>query len=265
MTTTVTSTELAVIEPGGYLALNHDPSEIEAIIADNLGGQEVTEFDLPRIKVPSGGGRTWEIPTITGVDAAQTLDGIVVHFKLTRAYWDPDAQSGTPPQCRSNDGIIGIGNPGGECKTCPLAQFGTALDDKGNPAPGQACNAKEIWFMLRPGSFLPVAVALPATSLKAAKAYRVGTLGSAGMRLSSVVTHVALEQDKSAKGDAYSRAVPTVGGVLSPEEQQAAQAYAARFRPLFDAAAEAMATEAKAGTADGEPVIDTDADEVKAT
>lgn len=237
------STALSTIEPGGYLALNHEPAELEAIIADNMGDEELSEFDLPRIKVPSGGGRTWEIPTISGVEAQPILDGIVVHFKLTRAYWADDAVSGTPPQCRSNDGVIGIGDPGVACKTCPWSQYGTATDDKGNPAPGQACNAKEIMFMLRPGSFLPVCVALPATSLKSAKAYRVGTLGSAGMRLSSVVTHIALEQSKNAKGDNFSRAVFTVGGVLSAEEAAGAAAYAAKFRPLFDAAAEAMATE----------------------
>ena len=230
-------------EPGKYIALNHDISEVEAIIADNLGDETLSERDLPRIKVPSGGGRTWEIPTLTGVEALPVLDGIVVHFKLTRAYWPGDAAKGSPPACISDNGVVGRGDPGGDCKTCPHAQYGTAVNDKGQPAPGQACNAKEIWFMLRPGSFLPVCVALPATSLKAAKGYRVGVLGSAGMRLPSVVTHIALEQDKSGAGDTFSRAVPSVGSVLSPDEAAAAQAYAARFRPLFDAAATAMATE----------------------
>lgn len=250
------TTDIAVIESGTYLALNHSTDELAEIIADNMGDEELSEFDLPRIKVPSGGGRAWEIPTLTGIEAQPVLDGIVVHFKLTRAYWPEDADSGTPPVCRSSNGVVGVGDPGGECKTCPWAQYGTATDDKGQPAPGQACNAKEIWFMLRPGSFLPVAVALPATSLKPAKAYRVGTLGSAGMRLSSVVTHISLEQSKNGKGDTFSRAVPTVGGVLSPEESAKAMAYAAKFRPLFDAAAEAMATEA------GHAVVDADADEV---
>jgi hypothetical protein len=168
------------------------------------------------------------------------LEGIVVYFKLTRAYWDPKAASGTPPACRSHDAVIGIGDPGGQCRTCPLSQFGTAFDDKGNPAPGQACNAKEVWFMLRPESFLPIVIALPATSLKGAKAYRFGQLGSAGVQLSSVMTSIKLEVDTSGTGNKYSRAVPTLAGILTQEEAQAARDYALSMRNTFEAAAAAV-------------------------
>lgn len=244
----MTSTALAVVDPGGYLALNHTPSEVGAIIADNLGGQDLTEFDLARVKVPSGGATTWEIPSLGGMEPAKTLSGIVVHWKLTRAYWAPDADSGTPPACRSDDAITGVGEPGGSCKTCPLAQFGTAVDDKGQPAPGQACNAKEIWFMLRPGSYLPIVVALPATSLKAAKNYRVSQLASAGIRLPSVVTEITLTPSKNAKGDSYATVVPSVGGMLDPDEAARAMAYAAELRPIFDAAAAAVGAERNGAT-----------------
>lgn len=250
------STEVARIEPGGYLALSEDPQEIEAIINENLGGQAITEFDLPRVKVPSGGATTWEIPSLMGIDSERTLSGVVVHFKLTRAYWPADADSGTPPACRSNDGINGIGDPGGACGTCPNAEFGSAVDDQGRPAPGQACNAKEIWFMLRPGSYLPIVVALPATSLKAAKAYRVGQLGSAGVRLPSVVTSITLEVAKNGKGDPYAIARPNVAGMLDKDEAQAAVAYAKQMKPIFDAAAAAVAAE------NGDVAVDGDADEI---
>jgi hypothetical protein len=241
-----TSTALAATdpdEPGRWVALNRPIHEVEEILADNIGDESLSEFDLPRVKVPSGGGKIWEVPTLQGTKGVEVLEGIVVAFKLTRAYWDRDAASGTPPQCRSNNAVIGIGDPGGECKTCPHAQYGTAFNDKGEPAPGQACNAREIWFLMRPDSFLPMALALPATSLKAAKSYRVGTLGAAGMRMSSVVTSIRLEQSKSGGGDTYSKIMPTVGEVLSADEAQRAAAYAAKFKPLFDAAAEQMAAD----------------------
>jgi hypothetical protein len=152
------STALAPVEPGGYLALNHTPKEIGAIIADNLGGEQLTEFDLARVKVPSGGGTTWEVPTLGGLEPTKALTGVLVHFKRTRAYWAPDADSGTPPQCRSEGPdltAVGTGDPGGPCITCPNAEFGTAVDDSGRPAPGQACNSKEIWFLLQGGRLPP--------------------------------------------------------------------------------------------------------------
>lgn len=241
------STDLATIEPGGYLALNHTPKEVGEIIADNLGGEQLTEFDLARVKVPSGGGTTWEVPTLGGLEPTKTLTGVLVHFKRTRAYWAPDADSGTPPQCRSEGPdltAIGVGDPGGPCISCPYAQYGTAIDDKGNPAPGQACNSKEIWFLLREGDYLPIVLPLPATSLKAAGAYRKRTLGGVGIRYSSVVTSITLAATKNAKGDSYAVIAPTVAGVLSPEEAERAKAYGDELRPLFDAAA-AAATEAE--------------------
>jgi hypothetical protein len=241
------STALAPVEPGGYLALNHTPKEIGAIIADNLGGEQLTEFDLARVKVPSGGGTTWEVPTLGGLEPTKTLTGVLVHFKRTRAYWAPDADSGTPPQCRSEGPdltAVGTGDPGGPCITCPNAEFGTAVDDSGRPAPGQACNSKEIWFLLREGDYLPIVLALPATSLKAAGAYRKRTLGGVGIRYSSVVTSISLTATKNAKGDSYAVISPTVAGVLEKDEAERAKAYGDELRPLFDAAADAATTDA---------------------
>lgn len=64
------------------------------------------------------------------------LPCVVLDGKNSRAYYasayDPKAaKAGTlnPPDCKSNDGIIGIGKPGGECASCPLAKWG----DNGTP------------------------------------------------------------------------------------------------------------------------------------
>jgi hypothetical protein len=239
------STDLAAIEPGGYLALNHSLEEIQDIIAETLGGEQLTEFDLPRVKIPSGGSTTWEIPTLGGTEPSKTLSGILVHWKQTRAYWAPDANSNTPPQCRS-EGVdtraVGVGDPGGPCAICPLAQFGSAVDDRGNPAPGQACNKKEIWFLLQEGGALPLAVSLPATSLGPAKSYRM-SFATGLVSMASFVTTITLEATKNAKGDPYAVIKPAIGGRLSDEESQRAKSYAAAFTPIFDAVAERMTTE----------------------
>lgn len=244
----MTSTALTVVEPGGYLALSEDPAEIEAIITENLGGQEISERDLPLIKMPSGETLFWQVPSLGGVQAVEAIEGIVIHFKSTRALWDDSKkdEDNKRPICVSDNAIVGVGTPGGACKPCPMAQFNTATDDNGDPAPGQACNAKELWFMLLPGSYLPVVLRLSAGSLDNAKSYRVGTLGSAGMRLGSVVTRIGLEPARNAKGDSYSKAVPSVAGTLAPEEMAKAMDYAKKLRPIFDAAAQAINAEDEA-------------------
>lgn len=235
----MSTTDLAIVESGGYLALNHSPEEVQAVIRRSVGTDDIGEFDLPRVRIPSGGGKAWEIPTLGGIEASPIIEGVLVYFKTTRAYWSSPDPTGQPPQCRSNDGLIGIGDPGGRCKVCPLAQFGS--DPKAGR--GQACNQYEVWFLLRPDMFLPLVVRLPATSLGAAKQYRIGTLAAHMLAPEQVVTRIALEQDSNDDGQRYSRAVPVVAGTLEPEEAQRALAYAEAFRPLFDAAAQAVTTE----------------------
>lgn len=59
---------------------------------------------------------------------------IAVHQFYTRIKWHGDIGEGI--DCRSFNGLVGIGNPGGECARCKFAQFGTAKDGKGK---GTAC------------------------------------------------------------------------------------------------------------------------------
>jgi hypothetical protein len=224
-----TSTDIATIEPSSYLALNRESSEIQEIIRDNLAGQDVGEFDLPRIKIPAGGGTTWEIESpLHGTQSERELQGIVVYHRQTRSFWRDDDSTGTPPDCSSRDGVVGVGDPGGECRTCPLSQFGS---DGGR---GQACKQQAMWFLLREDSFLPVVLSLPPTSLKAAKQYMLALAG-AGIRAAEVVTKITLEKQRNPDGQDYSRAVLSVGGKLDEAATARARAYAEQLRPVFDA------------------------------
>ena len=243
-----TSTELAIVEKGKFLALDRNLSEIREILDDTLAGQTLGEFDLPRVGIPPGGGGHWTIPTALGDDSSPELTGVVVAFQRTRAYWENPDPTGEPPVCRSHDAKIGIGTPGGPCASCPLAQYGSS--PKGDNA--QACKEREVWFMLREGSFLPLVLTLPATSLKGAKRYRIN-LASGAIRLSDVVTAVTLRKERGPSGD-YGIAEPRVAAKLDPAAAEAARAYAAELRPMFEAAA-AQVTEAPP---DGAPKVDDD-------
>jgi hypothetical protein len=224
-----TSTALAApIPPGGFLALNHEPDQVQAVVQANFGGQEISPFDLPRVKIPGSGGRTWEMPTIEGTIPLKEISGIVVHFKLVRGYWPGEFKGSEPPQCSSDDNRVGVGDPGGECASCPLAQFGT--DKAGR---GQACKQMEQWFLLTPDQLLPIVLSLPPQSLAPAKKYRLN-LASAMLRLDQVVTTLTLDTDTNPDGVKYAFAVPTLSGRLDPGEAAKALEYTSMLRPILE-------------------------------
>lgn len=236
------STDIATIDKGKFLALNHSTDEIRDIVAANLDGQEVGEFDLIRLTVPAGGGTAWEMETLAGLDSVREVSGIIVHKKRTRAFWPlalGDAPSG-PPACSSPDAILGYGKQGAtkedpdpdveprrmKCAECPNAQFGSGKNG------GQACQEKAQWFLLREEGFLPIVMTLPAMSLGPAKKYLMNLAG-AGLRFDRVVTTLTLEKASSGNND-YSKVVPKLSGILSPEEAELARGYAEVLGPIFE-------------------------------
>jgi hypothetical protein len=255
----MSSTDLTTTASADYLALSTPAADLHEIIADNIG-PDFTEQDLLQVKLPSGGATRWEIPTLDGTESAETLSGIIIFSKQTRAYWPESEQLGSPPACRSNDAYVGIGDIGagpGErpCEPCPKAQFGS------DGRRGQACTHRLVWFLLRPGDMLPVVLALPPTSHKAAKAYG-RALANASLRKTDVITDIALEKDKNPDGQAYSKALPRLGARLDEDARAKARAYAETtgLRAAFERAnpqadeTDARAAAVSAANADGEIV-----------
>jgi hypothetical protein len=238
------STELTTIDVAGYPAFNHSTTEIQEIIADNLGGQDVGEFDLTRLKVPAGGATTWEMETLAGTEPVKEITGIIVHTAQTRSWWpvtlDESREANTPPSCSSADARVGYGkqwatkddpNPAGEprrlaCAECPHSQWGSGKNG------GQACRLQGSWLILVEGSFLPIVVSLPTMSLKQTKRYMLGLAGQ-GIRFSDVVTKLHLEKAQSGP-NTYAKVVPELVGPLSPEDAQKAREYGVLLKPLFD-------------------------------
>lgn len=243
-----TSTALATYDPkehGSYLALTKQTSEIADIVSQNLGGQDVAEFDLRRVGMPAGGAVQWQVPGLGGIKAEETLDGILVFTKQTRSYWAEEQKTGERPRCSSIDGLVGVGDPGGDCKTCPYAKFGSKAPKPGQNAEdvrAQACTARTVWFMLRQDSFLPIVVSLSPASLKAAKQYMLD-LSGAGLMFNEVITSIRLEADLNPDGERYARGIPTMAATLDPETAEKAKSYAAILRPILEQAAAAIASE----------------------
>jgi hypothetical protein len=227
--------------PHTYKALAMAPKQLTALLRDNLGMQQLNPFELDRVKVPAGGGLAWEVPTLDGAKSVQELEGIILHFRDPRAYWHEKFEGGNqPPDCKSDNGIVGVGSPGGDCLQCPLAKFGSALDDKGQPSDGQACQQKRVMLFLRQDSLLPMLVALPATSMKAAKQYFL-RLTENGLHFRDVVTKIGLQKTKNKKGIAYSIATLARARDLNQEERERVLAISLAMKDMFERAA---ATEA---------------------
>lgn len=232
------STDIQTTAPSAFPILAHGVEAAGEIIEEALGGDILDEQSLLRVKIPSGGSTTWEI----GDEATKEIEGVLIYHKQTRAYWTDDAEDGAPPACRSegpDHTAIGTGEPGGKCSECPLAQFGTAVNDDGTQGAGQACGKSELWFMLRregAGSFLPIVLKLSPMSLKPAKQYRTGQLASSGLRPTQVVTRVTLAKQDKGK-ESFAVIVPTVAEKLGAQDAEHAAEFAEFLRPMLDAAA----------------------------
>lgn len=199
-----TTTALIKVEDR-YLVLRKS-AEVGELIKLNMGGK--FEFvDLTRIKIPSGGGKALEIPGIGGTDFAEEINCIILYRRMNedKAYWLSSEPSNNPPDCSSNDGIRGHGNPGGLCSECSLNKFKSAVNAKGEPLPGKACKDILLIFPLLPDDQMPCALALPPTSLRPFSAY-CSMLTRAGHPYFGVITTIGLKECKSQGGVTYSQA-----------------------------------------------------------
>lgn len=229
--TPVESKEVAVSE---YKALSAPAERMSAILGNNLGGASIRPFDLDRVKVPSGGATTWEVPSLKGPEATRELTGIIIAARDSKQYWQKRADDGgsAPPDCVSTDLITGVGNPGGSCQQCPFNQFGSAVDSNGMPARGKACKDTKLMLFIRPGDVLPLVISAPATSLNSAKKYFL-RLAQSQLMYQSVVTKLTLKKERSAGGTDYAEIEFTYVRDLTEEEAKRSLAISDTMKAVF--------------------------------
>jgi len=213
-----------------YPVLAMEQGRLAKVIKANLGNSRITEFQVDRLKVPTGGGNLWTVPGLEGETNEKEIDGITIFWKEPRAYWEQSFDSsggGTPPDCSAADGTVGVGKPGGQCGVCPLAQFGT--HHKGR---GQACKQMRVLFMVRPQDFLPIAVSCPPTSLDNMQKFFL-RLASRGIQFNHIITRLSLGQDKNKDGIKYSAIVPSMVRMLNDFEIEAIERYCEAIEPAL--------------------------------
>src|SRR3990172_8135541 len=157
------STALATTGAQTYAIMQPESRGIVATLQENLGGDTLKPTDLDRIRVPAGGGLSFELPSLGEPESAASFEAIVIYQRTTRAFWPGTEINGEPPQCYSDDGQHGAGLPGGDCSTCFYNRFGSKGSDPDTITPEQlrtmrgpkACAEKRLLFCVRPGEMLP--------------------------------------------------------------------------------------------------------------
>lgn len=224
--------ELAVSSVSQYALMKSDPKKIAELLLTNLGDDELGEFDLERIKFPSGGTPAFTRTNEKGTQVVNEIEGVILYAGNRRAYWEKaygEGDTGGPPDCSSVDAKIGIGKISGDdksaevgsikriCKQCPMSQFGTGKDSAGKPSKGQACQQRKVLIMAVADSILPICISLPPTSLKTYKEYAYSLTCSA-KDIRSVVTKISLQVVPVSGGPDYAKAVIKAGEDLTPTE-----------------------------------------------
>lgn len=119
--------------------------ELRAELEDELDDlDDDGGIDAKHIKIPSGGGKAFEVETDDPDDpeVMKEVTGVIIFTHRMNAYWaqkfgeaGEDGNINKSPDCSSMDGKQGVNRETGEirtCDTCPYNQFGS--DGKVKPA-----------------------------------------------------------------------------------------------------------------------------------
>ncbi len=199
-------------------------------------------IQLPRIKIPSGGGIAFEIPSADpeSPDISKTVTGtIILHHPINRLYLkglDSKAagEDDKAPDCYSNDGKTG--EPvdmdaasaecyGGDCAACAMNQFGTARGG----GKGKACSNRHRLLLLAEGQMFPWVVDVTPTSLKKFKEYVSTQLLTNHRPTWAMVTEIGLKKVQGAQAD-YAEMQFRTTKLLDPQNALAAKKKGESYR-----------------------------------
>lgn len=193
---------------------------------------EGLQLSFPRVKIPAGGALQFELPSDNPEDPDYTkvIEGVILYSHSSGAYWPEGSEydDNVSPLCATLDGKTGVGTPGGACAVCPLNQYGTATDGKGNPTKGKACKNMRQLYIYRSGDFMPIQLTLPPTSLTPYSDFVNACFVSRHRPLYAAVVQIGLKKVEAA--NTYSVATFKKVYDFVGEELAAIKTFALNFR-----------------------------------
>jgi hypothetical protein len=208
----------------------------------NLGDEDISIFDLGRVKIPAGGGTSWEVPSLDGTDSVKDLEGVVIAVISRRSYWETsldESGGGTPPDCASDDGVIGRGlygagsvlHPSGECATCPMNQWGA---ESGGGARRKPCSEQRLSVFLREGDILPIIVQLAPTSIAPMRRFNMD-LASKRVPHYRAIIKLGLERQQKQGKPAYAVVKPSLVQVVDADAGEQLKQLGKQFVQAYQA------------------------------
>lgn len=206
--------------------------EMAEILAENMGGEALSMQDLLKVKVPSAGSTTWEIPVGDNeMEPSRFIEGVIIAQIPHRIFFqEAVGTEKNPPACTSDDGVTGYGTPGGACKNCALAKFGS----KGR---GQACSARMNLYIMRDEDFLPIVIDLPPSSLTTLKKYMAQLATLSRKPFYAVRTKLTLKKMENPGGKAYSVVQFALASKLDEDEAAQSREMKTMFLEMLHASA----------------------------
>jgi hypothetical protein len=246
----MSGTEVAnIVKRDTMIALFENSPEIEAL-KFNCADSPLKASDLVKVKNPSGGATAWGIEGSGGIEYVTKLRGVILYMGPRRQLWESKGTvgSGERPVCSSNDNVKGRlrtnedksidvpqsildiaipGNGTGDCASCKFNEWGTGVDEKGNPTRGKRCQENHVMLFLRENDVLPLSMTVPTGSIGDFSAWKKKL---PGLRYDRCLVELTLAKDNAKaaggkQGAPYAKYVPAFVGKLDPDACVALGAY----------------------------------------
>lgn len=223
-----TTTELAPIDT--FTIANRyegmDP-DLLAELQDELGDLDAENgIACRQIKIPAGGGLAYEVQgeEEDEVEYMKEITGVIIFTHRMNGFWPGKFGAGDSgedkiPVCSSMDGKTGLWRDTGEvrnCENCPMNQFGSTTDEKGNQGKGKACKNMRRLYMMLDGDPNVYLLSVPPTSIKDVNRQLVKIMGSKGIPYTGLIVSLRLEKATNGNGVAYSKVLIEKKGLLPP-------------------------------------------------
>lgn len=226
--------------------------------------EEMADLDDERgiacrqIKVPSGGGKAYEVEGDDPDDpeVMKEVQGVILFTHRMNSYWESAYGSGdnanTPPTCSSMDAKTGVNFDTGEvrtCDNCPMNQF--------TSEGGKACkNMRRIYILMsgRPDIYL---LSVPPTSIKDINKNLARIMGSNRIPYTRLVVTFKLDTATNKDGIKYSKVTVEKSGMLTEEQYKQTSDMRKQLKEKYKEVAITasdynVAAESEAGVADAD-------------